>query len=103
MKKIIVKIESSSPLPRFWHAITKDIQLVTTGSYSTSKKAETGNDVVKKAVDEIQEISDRVTEAAEVVNNLGIKLLLYSFLSHSPLSEGSFLILSESYYTCEKV
>lgn len=55
------------------HTITQDIQLVTTGSVSTSEKAANGNSVVRKAVDEMQEISSKVIEAADVVNSLGIK------------------------------
>ncbi|MDR3542966.1 MAG: methyl-accepting chemotaxis protein [Desulfosporosinus sp.] len=53
--------------------ITQDIQMVTAGSFTTSEKAVTGNQVVRKAVDEMQAISSKVTEAADVVNSLGIK------------------------------
>lgn len=53
--------------------ITKDIQIVTEGSLTTSEKAATGNTVVRKAVDEMQFIENKVTEAADVVNTLGEK------------------------------
>lgn len=53
--------------------ITKDIQMVTEGSVKTSEKAATGNTVVRKAVDEMQSIESKVTEAADVVNTLGEK------------------------------
>ncbi len=53
--------------------ITNDIQKVTTGSLATSEKASNGNSVVRKAVDEMQAISSKVTEAADVVNSLGVK------------------------------
>lgn len=65
--------KSAQLITEHMNTITQDIQLVTTGSLTTSEKAENGNEVVRKAVDEIQEISDKVAEAAEVVNNLGIK------------------------------
>jgi methyl-accepting chemotaxis protein len=55
------------------HSITQDIHLVTAGSVTTAEKAATGNNVVKKAVDEMQAISSKVAEAADVVNSLGIK------------------------------
>ncbi len=55
------------------HTITQDINLVTAGSHATSVKAANGNSVVKKAVDEMQAISTKVIEAADVVNSLGEK------------------------------
>ncbi len=53
--------------------ITQDIQKVTEGSRQTSEKAAIGNSVVRKAVNEMQSIGDKVTEAADVVNILGDK------------------------------
>ncbi|MCO1600575.1 methyl-accepting chemotaxis protein [Desulfosporosinus nitroreducens] len=53
--------------------ITQDIQKVTEGSRQTSEKAAIGNSVVRKAVNEMQSIGDKVTEAADVVNILGGK------------------------------
>ncbi|MCB8816979.1 methyl-accepting chemotaxis protein [Desulfosporosinus shakirovi] len=53
--------------------ITHDIQKVTEGSRQTSEKAAIGNSVVRKAVNEMQSIGDKVTEAADVVNILGSK------------------------------
>jgi len=55
------------------HSITQDIHMVTAGSVTTAEKAATGNNVVKKAVDEMQAISSKVAEAADVVNSLGVK------------------------------
>ncbi|AET66339.1 methyl-accepting chemotaxis protein [Desulfosporosinus orientis DSM 765] len=55
------------------HTITKDIQMVTEGSVKTSEKAATGNSVVRKAIDEMQSIETKVTDAAGVVNTLGEK------------------------------
>ncbi|MCB8816117.1 methyl-accepting chemotaxis protein [Desulfosporosinus shakirovi] len=65
--------KSAQLVSEHMHRITQDIQLVTAGSLSTSQKAATGNSVVRKAVDEMQAISSKVTEAADVVNSLGIK------------------------------
>ncbi|AET66342.1 methyl-accepting chemotaxis protein [Desulfosporosinus orientis DSM 765] len=53
--------------------ITEDIQKVTEGSIMTADQASAGNSVVRKAVDEMQVIGDKVAEAAGVVNTLGIK------------------------------
>lgn len=65
--------QSAQLVSEHMHTITQDIQLVTAGSRTTSDKAATGNSVVRKAVDEMQAISSKVTEAADVVNSLGVK------------------------------
>jgi len=66
-------VESAQLVSVHMHTITQDIQMVTAGSLTTSEKAATGNRVVRKAIDEMQAISSKVTEAADVVNSLGIK------------------------------
>ena len=66
-------VESAQLVSVHMNKITQDIQMVTAGSLATSEKAATGNSVVRKAVDEMQAISNKVTEAADVVNSLGIK------------------------------
>ncbi|TGE38931.1 methyl-accepting chemotaxis protein [Desulfosporosinus fructosivorans] len=65
--------QSAQLVSEHMHMITRDIQSVTEGSLTTSEKAATGNSVVRKAVDEMQAIRSKVTEAADVVNSLGIK------------------------------
>lgn len=65
--------QSAQLVSEHMNSITQDIHLVTAGSLSTSEKAAIGNSVVRKAVDEMQAISSKVTEAADVVNSLGIK------------------------------
>ncbi|MHB8072555.1 methyl-accepting chemotaxis protein [Desulfosporosinus fructosivorans] len=65
--------QSAQLVSEHMHTITQDIQLVTAGSLTTSDKAATGNSVVRKAVDEMQTIRSKVTEAADVVNSLGKK------------------------------
>lgn len=53
--------------------ITKDIQKVTEGSLRTSEKAAVGDKVVKNAINQMQSVGAKVTEASSVVNNLGVK------------------------------
>ncbi len=65
--------DSAQQVSAHMHMITQDIRKVTEGSLKTSEKAATGNSVVRKAVDEMQSIRSKVTEAADVVNNLGGK------------------------------
>lgn len=64
---------SAQQVSAHMRTITLDIHKVTDGAQATSAKAAIGNSVVRNAVDEMQEISSTVTEAAEVVNNLGVK------------------------------
>lgn len=66
-------VNSAQQVSAHMHLITQDIQMVTEGSLKTSEMAATGNNVVKKAVDEMQSIESKVTEASDVVNNLGEK------------------------------
>ncbi|OLN32525.1 methyl-accepting chemotaxis protein [Desulfosporosinus metallidurans] len=66
-------VQSAQLVSVHMQTITNDIQKVTTGSLATSEKASNGNSVVRKAVDEMQAISSKVTEAADVVNSLGVK------------------------------
>lgn len=65
--------KSAQLVSEHMHSINQDIQQVTARSVSTSEKAAAGNNVVRKAVDEMQAIRDKVTEASDVVNSLGIK------------------------------
>jgi len=53
--------------------ITTDIQKVTEGSLRTSEKAAAGDNVVKKAINQMQSVGAKVTEASKVVNDLGGK------------------------------
>lgn len=53
--------------------ITTDIQKVTEGSLRTSEKASIGDNVVKKAINQMQSVGAKVTEASNVVNDLGGK------------------------------
>ncbi|KGK88350.1 chemotaxis protein [Desulfosporosinus sp. HMP52] len=64
---------SAQQVSEHMQTITLDIQKVTEGARATSEKATIGNSVVGKAVDEMQAISNTVKEAADVVNNLGVK------------------------------
>ncbi|SDG34119.1 methyl-accepting chemotaxis protein [Desulfosporosinus hippei] len=66
-------IDSAQQVSVHMHMITQDIQKVTEGSQKTSEMAATGNNVVRKAVDEMQAIEIKVSEAADVVNSLGGK------------------------------
>jgi len=65
--------DSAQQVSVHMHMITQNIQKVTERSLKTSEKAVIGNNVVRKAVDEMQSIGSKVTEAANVVNNLGTK------------------------------
>ncbi|AFQ44139.1 methyl-accepting chemotaxis protein [Desulfosporosinus meridiei] len=53
--------------------ITRDIQKVTEGSLRTSEIAASGDNVVKKAINQMQSIGTKVNEASKVVNELGGK------------------------------
>ncbi|SDI30876.1 methyl-accepting chemotaxis protein [Desulfosporosinus hippei] len=53
--------------------ITRDIQKVTEGSLRTSEIAAAGDNVVKKAINQMQSVGTKVTEASKVVNELGGK------------------------------
>lgn len=65
--------ESAKQVSMHMDKIITDIQKVTEGSLKTSEKAAVGDNVVKKAIDQMQSVGAKVTEASNVVNNLGGK------------------------------
>lgn len=64
---------SAKQVSVYMEKITNDIQQVTEGSLKTSEKAAVGDNVVKKAINQMQFVGAKVTEASNVVNDLGAK------------------------------